>query len=112
MKEITIKILGLGIQNKCQALIKIWNQEKQLLYQDKTYNGQITIELKEKKPYLLEIYSCLGNKKIFFYVDKNETYYQFNIQKENIIKKVIFHLIDANYRSLPIEKGEIILWLK
>lgn len=109
MKKINIKIVGLGIGEKAQGIITICQKGKKI-FENKTYNGEIYLKLKEKEAYSLNIYSMQGNKHIYFYVDKNINKYVFSLF--NSIKIVTFQLTDANYYNLPIEKGELLLWIK
>ena len=109
MKKITIKIIGLGYQNKYQAHIKIYDKSCLIIEKD-TYNGKIEVCLEENKAY--KLIAIIKNRilNIVFYIDEKRDCYIFEIR--NIPKPITFYLTDFYYENLPIEKGEIITWQK
>lgn len=112
MNKIIIKIFGLGLGNEAQAILILKDDNNEILYEEKTYNGKAEFCLIPNRLYQLLIISKYNRKKIVFYVDNKRCCYCFNIFNDLIPKKVIFQLTDANYFNLPIEKGELVLWLK
>lgn len=109
MKGIKLKFIGLGCGNYLQANVKIYDSDCNLIYDDRTYNGQISILLNVDQCYKVIAYCCYGYINVWFYVDKNRDCYKFcfNTVEDN---SITFLLTDYYYSNLPIEKGEIILW--
>lgn len=112
MIDIIIKIVGLGIGNEAQGSLFLTDYENKQFYKEKTYDGMVKFSLKANCLYKLIIISCQGRRVISFYVDRKRKCYRFNIFDNIFTRKIIFQLTDANYKDLPIEKGEIILWQK
>ena len=108
VKKIKIKIIGLGIGDKAQGFVKI-SHNGILLVEDKTYNGEVVVCLRENEAYDLDIYSLQGNRHIYFYVDQKRECFVFCLF---LLRKITYQLTDANYYNLPIEKGELLLWTK
>lgn len=109
--NICLNFFGLGIKDIMQAHIKIINNKK-VLFEGDTYNGSVCVCIRPCCVY--KLIACSLNETIIinFYVDcKREKYYFYF--PRSIYKRIIaFHLMDLNYPSLLIEKGEIILWQK
>lgn len=113
MKKVKIKFNGLGYGYQYQADVFIYDNDN-LIYDDKTYNGEINICLKQNKLYKIETY-FLNEKLIkYIYIKDCDCYIlNFNHSILNISSNLItFLLTDYHYDNLPIERGEIILWPK
>ena len=118
MKKIKINFIGTGYYNLYQAKVNIYNENNDLVYQGKTYNGVIYVNLEPNKIYRLESLLLTEYINITFYTKMHIKEYTFifenaiitqNSQKTNT---VTFLLTDLNYKNLKIEKGEIVLWQK
>ncbi len=105
--NVILNIIGLGIYEYYQADIDIYDDDN-LVYRGKTYNGKLYINLVEGNVYKL-VATTYNNKLISsFYVLKGQNEYRFilnNLTKK--IRTITFHLKDANYYNLPIQKGMI-----
>jgi hypothetical protein len=112
MKNICLKFYGLGIKNQFQADIKILNHNKELVFEGKTYNGEIDLCLNTNECYQLK--AILNNEiiNLYFFVSCYRDKYIFYFPRSIINRIITFHLTDFYYENLPIEKGEIILWHK
>ena len=111
MKKINIHFNGLGYQNIFQATIKVYKDKKCIIKQ-KTYNGNITLELEENNLY--HVVAISNNEKIIknIYLSKKDLCLCFSFPRAIIKNKVTFYLTDSNYKNLKIMKGEILLWPK
>lgn len=109
--KVKLKFNGLGINNKNQANILIYDNFGNLIYNGQTYNGILNICLNENCVYHLIANSCSDKIDTYFYVNNYE--YIFNF-KRSLIKQnnSITLLLTDYYYNLPIEKGELILWQK
>ena len=116
IKQITLEFIGTGINNEFQAYIHIFDINGNLLYHKKTYNGKIILSLKGDEGYHLIAKSYNDKINTFFYVDKKHKKYTFifnrSIYNPSQLRSITFLLKDANYKNLPIEKGEIFLCQK
>jgi len=111
MKYVTICFIGLGYQDKFQANIYLYDEDK-LLFQEKTYNGKIKACLEIGKVYQLIAISANEIIKSKFYVSCKQRKYTFYFPRAFYRENgsiITFHLTDFYYKNLPIEKGEIIL---
>ena len=113
IKKVTIKALGIGQSKKYQADIAIYNRNNNMVFRGKTNNGILKLSLQENEVYRLEA-TLLNEKTCIVFISK-DSLIEFRL-KNNMInnsnsRNVIFLLSDYYY-SLPIEKGEIILWQK
>lgn len=113
MKDVVIKFLGLGINNKYQASVTIYDSFNKVVYRGNTYNGLLNICLKENNIYRLKTDFMGDHISTNIYIGNNNCYcFRFknsildNIQRTNIT----FLLTDYYYDNLVIERGEIILW--
>lgn len=109
INNVILKFIDLGIYDNYQANINIYDDCNNLIYQGRTYNGELHISLETNRVYLLVAYYC--NKRIItaFYVSEFENKYvlSFNKTAKNS-RSITFLLKDANYNNLPIEKGRIL----
>lgn len=108
MKKITFKFIGLGYENSHQAQIEILDNNKNIIYSDETYNGEISICLEENNSYLL---IARRDKRIIrkvIYIDKKTNKFIFSFYDY----RTITFLLKDYYYNLPIKKGELILWQK
>ncbi|MBQ2639400.1 MAG: hypothetical protein IJF92_01355 [Bacilli bacterium] len=113
MKKIKLIFTGLGYNNRFQAYTKIYNSNNKLIYEGKTYNGELELCLKKNNCYRLEAISKDEIIDIWFYVNKTRKCYLFKFRRSIIENNPItFLLTDYYYSNLPIEKGELILWQK
>ena len=112
MKKIKLIFKGLGLKNKNQAYIKIFNSNCNLVYEGHTYNGQLDIRLDNNVYRLVANYN--GNIIIVpFYVSSNTNNYIFSFNNYNLNSRdITFQLTDFYYTNLPIERGDIVLWQK
>ena len=109
MKDITLIFIGTGYKDKYQAYIEIYDINNNLIYKDYTYNGYITICLKTNTYY--KIKAILDNDVLNGVIYTNQIKYKFIFNRSYIpINITTFILTDYNYKNLPIEKGELILW--
>lgn len=113
MKNINIKILGLGYNEKLK--IYIYNRKKLINYIE-TCSNSFNICLCENEIYLIKICSKYRNYSKKIYVGSNNYYV---IVLPNLIinnrlnnRNITFILSDRNYFGLPIKNGEMILWQK
>ena len=106
MRKVNLKFIGLGYNNYYQACIKIYDKCNNLIFEDKTYNGIVSVELEENEVYRLIADSCRNRLNIVFFVNECRDCYCFNFQNNRIIT----FLLRDFYYNLPIEKGEIYLW--
>ena len=109
IKEITIKIIGVGYNSLFQALVSVYDLNNNLIVKKETYNGVIKVVLEKNKIY--KITAVLFNKRIntCFLVDSNNIYTFIFRRNDN---PITFRLTDYYYKNLPIMKGEIIFWQK
>lgn len=115
LEKINLIFPGLGYSNINQALIYIYDNDGNLLHETNTYNGRISICLKEKRIYKIKAVSQYERLNNVIYINNNENYILpfsssyvcSNVNNDNTIT---FLLTDLNYANLPIEKGTIILW--
>ena len=114
IKKVILKFIGTGINNNYQALVKIYDNCNNLLYCEKTYNGELLLYLKEMSLYKIEAVACGDMIMQSFYVNHCNSKYVFGFNHSifNKLSTITFLLTDANYEDLPIEKGEMILWQK
>ena len=113
MKKIKLKFIGLGLKNKYQAHIIIYDNNSNIIYDGDTYNGFIIVTLNTKTAYIIKATSLGDYIYSIFYVDNENCEYKFIFSRSiyNTNNNIItFLLTDYNYRNLPIEKGELILW--
>ena len=115
MKRIVLNFIGTGVHNKCQACVNIYDTCGNLLCSNKTYNGKLTLYLKEDRVYRLIATSCNDVIDLNLYIDKYKSMYTFIFSRAiftNSLRTITFLLTDANYNDLPIEEGKMILWQK
>ena len=116
MKQVTIRFLGVGYNDLCQALVTIYDINDNVIWKGFTYNSKLKICLKINCYY--RVCAILNNNVInqVFRVDRRNVYvFIFNsiVVNENVIQNPItFLLTDANYLDLPIQKGRVIIWQK
>ncbi len=102
--NITLKFINIIC---CSTIIKIFDENDNLLYEKETNNGMIKVYLKRNKGYKLIVRN--GNQILMtsFYVDCiNKFVFSLNSIVNN---SVTFLLTDYYYDNLPIMKGEILL---
>ena len=107
--KIILKFLGVGINNKYQANVKIYYNGKEIV-KSKTYNGEICLTLEKNKIYKLE--ATFLNNIIDTYFYTNSNLFVFNFMPTEIVSRTIILSLTDYYYNIPIEKGEIILWQK
>ena len=97
-----------GYNNYNQACIKIIDKNDKIVFNDKTYNGRVSICLNENEYY--KCFVMLNNRSMFLYFkpSNKQIVINNNISCEHIIT---LYLTDYYY-NMPIEKGSIILWQK
>ena len=110
MKQVYLKFIGTGYKSNYQADVVITDNNK-VVCKSKTYNGLLKVSLCLNKVYLIKA-SCLGYTiKAIVIINDNDTYYfVFPYSYINNSKVFTFLLTDQNYKNLPIEKGELLLW--
>ncbi len=113
-RNITIRIIGLGYYNKCQACIKIINNCNKCVFEGKTYNGRINACLNVNQCYYINVFFFGGKirKKIFisYLLDTYTIILPNALVRQRLNNNITFLLTDRNYLNLPIESGEVILW--
>lgn len=111
MKETEIHFTGLGIGNKKQAKICIYDLNNNLICQNKTCSGKIKVLLKEKQFYKIVAnnnYEVLS-KVIYHNCNKYVLAFSNSIISNNRNNRnLTFLLMDRNYPNLPIQKGTMI----
>ena len=113
MKKINIRFVGTGYNNYYQAKVKIYDNCNKLVYKGCTYNGRISVCLKENSCYKLEasLNSQVINSKIF--INNCTCNYEFIFYNcclnNNVSNDIAFLLTDYYYSDLPIERGNLIL---
>ena len=109
MNEITLIFIGTGYKERYQSYIEIYDLNNKLIYEGYTYNGCISICLKNNTYY--KIKAILDNDILNGVIYTNQTIYKFIFNRSYIpINITTFIVTDYNYNNLPIEKGELILW--
>ena len=99
----------LGYKNYNQADVIIYDECNNIIYNQKTYNGRITISLNKYNYYKLK--AKISNDIIFAYFKpKEKLYLSFN--KECNCKNIVTFILTDYYYNMPIEKGLITLWQK
>ena len=105
MKNIELKILGLGYKKHDQARVQVYDNNC-LIEEKNTYNGKVTFCLESNKFYKIIIFYRGMRKKCCIYTKQSR--YSINLcnfyNKERVIT---FLLTDYNYFNLPIMKGEL-----
>ena len=103
MQDIILRFNSTGYKNCHQVSIRIFDNHKTLVFQGKTYNGKIKINLEKEKVYTLE--AILDSKRLVipFYVTNYS--YCFSFSNDDIIT---FLLTDYHYDNLPIMKGVLL----
>ena len=107
--EVEFIFKGLGINNKNQANILLYDEFNNLIYDGQTYNGILNICLK-KGLYKLIANTC--NERIEKYIYINNNKYVFYFKRSIINNNSITLILTDYYYNLPIEKGELIIWQK
>ena len=107
--NVILKFIGLGMFDNYQANINIYDDSNNLIYQGRTYNGELHINLECNQAYRLIVYNYSIGIVTSFYVlrGKNKYTFLFN-EKINKTETITFLLRDANYDNLPIEKGKML----
>ncbi len=115
-RKITIRIIGLGYYDKCQACIKIYNNCNKCVFEGKTYNGRANVCLNVNQCYYINIFFCGGkiNRRLFVsnLIDIYTIILPNALVRQRINNNITFLLTDSNYLGLPIESGKVILWQK
>ena len=111
MKKIKIKFIGLGLKDEYQAYVIVYDNCHNIIYNDYTYNGNITVKLNSNQSYKLIATSLEDCISTIFYVNYKICEYKFifnrSIYEKNNDQTITFLLTDYNYNNLPIEKGEL-----
>lgn len=107
MVKIKIKFIGLGINDKFQAHVSLYCNNKKIL-KETTYNGEITLPIVKGNVYILKakFFSEVICTPIIYNKYGYTLFFSNNIPNEETIT---FLLRDFYYTN-PIEKGEITLW--
>ena len=104
----TLKFIGTGYNDKNQATVKIYNNNKKI-FEGTTYNGIIKIDLKENELYKIKATFLNETIKTNLYITKKCKYTFIFTHAIYNPRTITISLVDLYY-NLPIEKGEIILW--
>ena len=118
MKEIKLKFIGAGYKNLYQVFVKLYDENDNLIYIGKTYNGILKIKLIPNKVYKIKAKFLSESINATLYVKRSINKYIFIfshslISRNNPNERTItFLLTDLNYENLKIEKGEMYLWQK
>ena len=113
MRKINLRFVGTGYNNYYQAEVKIFDKCNKLVYRGYTYNGRVTVCLKDNCFYKIKatLNNQIINTKIF--VNNCICNYEFIFYNcclnNNIDNEVTFLLTDYYYSNLPIERGNLIL---
>ena len=111
MKEVKLKLYGLGINNNYQAKVFIYDSYNNLIYEGYTYNGYLIISLNINQRYKLVASSLNEYINTYFYINDNYEYiFFFKRSLLNTNNNITLILTDYYYDNLPISKGELILW--
>ena len=111
--NIILNFLGLGYNNINQADVFVYDNSNNLVYNKKTYNNKLNICLEKNKVYRVVAKSLEDTIDTIIYINNN--YYCFRFKRSIIHinnNPITFLLTDYHYDNLPIERGEIVLWLK
>lgn len=110
MKQIKLIFIGLGYNSINQAYIRIYDSNNNLVFNGITYNNELSLCLKKCNVYRLIAITSSIKLVTSFYVNSNYKYI-FNLNGINN-NPITFKLTDFNYKNLPIERGELLLWQK
>ena len=99
-----LKFIGAGYNDKYQVKVKIFFKNKKI-FEGKTYNGEIKVDLKEKCIYKIEAQFLNETISTCLYVT-SKCKYVFIFKHSIIDNTVTISLVDFYY-NLPIEKGEM-----
>ncbi len=108
IKNIILKFMGTGLLDKCQAYVKVFDNER-TYYCGNSFNGEIKLSLDKNNVY--KVYAVFENQIInsAFYVTSQKIYtFYFNSIIYIPRRLVTFQLNDLYYK-IPIMKGEILL---
>ena len=114
IKKIKLRFIGVGYNDKYQAMVMIYDIYGNLIFKGFTYNGIIEVKLLDNCGY--EIVAKFLNEVInaYFYVTCDKSFYVFYFNHAIVLdtgmETVNFLLTDQNYDGLAIERGELILW--
>jgi len=114
IKKITLRFVGLGYQNKYQAKVMVYDINNQLVFDGKTYNGEVTLSVCKNQGY--RIVAKFFQEVICMNIYVNEFVHCYVIPFSHVISNALeentvnFLLTDQNYDGLPLERGELILW--
>ncbi len=108
MKKIVFKFIGLGCKNYLQANIKIIDNNKNIIYDEETYNGKICLCLEEGNSYLLIARKNDMEIRRAIYINSKINKFIFSFYNYRLIT----FLLKDYYYNLPIKRGKLILWQK
>ena len=102
MQEVILSFFPTGYKDYYQVKLRIFDNNRELIFEGKTFNGKIKLCLLKKKTYLLE--ATLGSNQLIvpFYVTNYHYVILFN---NDNIDTITFLLTDYHYDNLPIMKG-------
>ena len=111
---VKINFYGLGYNNINQAFVTIYDEYNNVVFEGKTHNNHILVNLCRNNVYKLIACSLGEEINTYFYVNSDNYCFRFNYNMIDTNNKesnlVTFILTDYFYDNLKIERGEIILW--
>lgn len=105
--NIKIKFIGLGLNDKYQARVKVYDYNNCLIFDNNSYNGYIVVNVMPNKLY--KVVATFYNDIIITNIYSNKSIYYLVFNHAKYIPFVTLLLKDYYY-NLPIEEGELILW--
>jgi hypothetical protein len=107
-----IKFAGLGIENEYQAYVKVYDGDE-LVFEGFTVNGEVCLHLKKNKVYRVwaKFFDEVINTSIYTSDCDYVLFFEHSILEPPLEPQTVTFLLRDFYYDIPIERGEIILWL-
>ena len=110
MEKVKLIFKGVGLKDKNQVYVKIYDNNCNLIYEGNTFDGVLITFLESNKAYNMLAKFHQETIVATFYVGSCNNKYIFSFNRINNIRNITFLLTDFYYTNLPIERGDIILW--
>ena len=110
MRKIVIQFMGMGVCDKCQAKVTVFDLNGCKVTSGYTKCGRFVFCGKDRVFYKIK-YTINGITN-FKTIYANSNYYPIMYQGIISSRPIAFLLTDDYYANLPIKKGEMMLWQK